>query len=860
MIFEDNIVGSARKCGPIEQGLTNLFKNSEFSDLGCLIAVKGKLAIPPYGTIDFNGFDEYQWEESFGLNTGWSWKANAFIFVKYLIAYHHNTGDDNALDIIESGIVSWLAKYSETDETYPHRFIWHDMGTGMRLESMLTFLGYIYQYASTWRQEHDLLRRRIITSCFQHATMLAKETFYTAYTNHGMYQMCQLLLAGTFFDAAPEELAELDALCDNTGGLAGQTKYWQNLAGTRLLQELKFSFTDEGVHVENSPAYHSFVFRTFMSLVQDYPASILGEELAATLNQLSMGALEFLSHILRPDKCLPIIGDTELLPVTDAFPAFGGTLAYGWFSYARTGGARGTKPTNLNKVYPKAGYAIFRDRWGDKKDYSLSIHLVAKAGCLSRYHHQKDEGNIILYAFGEDWLIDSGLYSHAHTDPVRIYMRSRAAHNVPLISPDASYSSDFEHRLKNWEISGFSESPDQPFVKMKISVLENILHERSVLYFREAGQIKVEDLFQCHDGQPRQIVNLWHVPNDKEVLIESENSIKIKSRTGNEMMLHIVTDSNFKITTAKGRNSKRVYSCVSNKFGAIEDSIVIKIQFDDVKTLSVISEFTLRQDDVYKVKNTVPSILATTTDVRPANVAILGSCITRDIFNYDEDGRYRVVDYTARTSLASAFSSTVMSEPSIQLDALASAYQRRQVERDINKLYPEILADLKFDVLIIDCIDERLKLYQNLNGALCSVSSELLKAGFMRSKGGRYILPCTDEFFSYWAMGWQRFVDLLREKKCLNKLYVNQAFWAPRDETGACYADYNEQFININNAFLTRMYDHMKQFLPSEQFLTFPKKMIVGDSAHRWGPSPFHYIDDYYKLALKKINYALTRG
>lgn len=238
---------------------------------------------------------------------------------------------------------------------------------------------------------------------------------------------------------------------------------------------------------------------------------------------------------------------------------------------------------------------------------------------------------------------------------------------------------------------------------------------------------------------------------------------------------------------------------------------------------------------------------------RPSNVAILGSCVTRDIFNYAEEGEYRIVDYTARTSLGSAFSGKAMRDRSIRLDSIDSPSQRRQVDRDINKLYPKILAGLNFDILLVDCIDERFKLHQNSEGALCTVSKELMKSGFKPAAGGRYIPPCSDEFFSLWIPGWQRLLTLLAERKCLNRLYVNMVFWSDRVESGAGHEKFAPRLISDNNAFLERLYRHMRKSLPAENFLTFPPEILLGAADHVWGQSPFHYIDDYYLAALKQV-------
>ena len=56
------------------------------------------------------------------------------------------------------------------------------------------------------------------------------------------------------------------------------------------------------------------------------------------------------------------------------------------------------------------------------------------------------------------------------------------------------------------------------------------------------------------------------------------------------------------------------------------------------------------------------------------SVAILGSCVTRDIFNFDREKRFQLVDYTARSSIASAFSDTPFTN--VEYSNIESLFQR----------------------------------------------------------------------------------------------------------------------------------------------------------------------------------------
>jgi len=367
---------------------------------------------------------------------------------------------------------------------------------------------------------------------------------------------------------------------------------WQQIALRRIRSELDFSFTSEGVHVENSPAYHIFVFKLFIGVLKDYSAQVLGG-LDEQFRQLSIKALSFITHILRPDGKLPPIGDTEQLPTSDGYLGmFGDTLEYQYFIYALTQGRRGVVPPVLNRVYARSGYAIFRDQWPNEQQYRNAFHLIVKVGCSSRYHHQQDEGHISLYAGGEDWLIDSGLYNYISKDPVRKYMRTRAAHNVPMIS-HASYDKEFEHRLRSWKVIASSEALSIPSLSMKLDVLPPVSHERRVDFDGESKVVEVRDQVTAVDDQLRNITLQWHFPIDKTIIIEG-NQVVVTSLTGNQLRIGFRGETPDSLSVVKGQREGRVFSCISYTASQVEPSQLLRVYFKDRVGLEVITRFTFQ--------------------------------------------------------------------------------------------------------------------------------------------------------------------------------------------------------------------------------------------------------------------------
>lgn len=522
-------------------------------------------------------FKEYQidfskdfWEDDPFNNRSWQWRLHWFEFLGYVIAYHLKMKDINSLDVGKKYIESWLDKYFLKESKF--EFIWHDHATALRAEMVLLYYVYVETFAKEWCENNKPFLQRIIAFLNFSLRKLSEVDFYSKHTNHGLEQSRVLLLLGIFFNDSKARI----------------------LAVNRLSSELDFSFTEEGVHKENSPGYHQFVLKVFLNIVSRFPKYALGD-LEMKFSSIGTKALEFIAHILRPDGKLPIIGDTELLPATDSYANyFGNSSAYQSYLYASSLGRRGVIPENNFKIYPLSGYAIYRNRWGDKASFKNIVHLILKAGVLSQYHHQQDENNIVLYALGEDWLIDSGLYNYINNDPIRKYARSREAHNIPIIS-NTTYHADFKHRTNHWTLR-HEIVPQKLLIIGENSVLENVLQRREVVIVdtvEEFFNFIVKDEITLLKPTTKTVSFFWHMPNDKKIICHDDR-VEISSKSGS-MMTMSFSPHPISIQLEKGVIEGKVVSCTSTNFGTYEDSQLVKVTYATDDFLSISTEFVLKQ-------------------------------------------------------------------------------------------------------------------------------------------------------------------------------------------------------------------------------------------------------------------------
>lgn len=237
---------------------------------------------------------------------------------------------------------------------------------------------------------------------------------------------------------------------------------------------------------------------------------------------------------------------------------------------------------------------------------------------------------------------------------------------------------------------------------------------------------------------------------------------------------------------------------------------------------------------------------------------ILGSCVSRDILEHaaPSDPKLVLVDYFARSSLASLGAAPIRKLPQC-LENLSSSFQRRMVERDLDKTFWRSLSETNFDVLLLDPIDERFNLWRDETGALATLSVELISSGFEReiAGAGQTIMSGSDAFWALWEKGWSRLVARLREQQRLGKLLINRVYWSHATTNGTPFPPaYNSEGIEAANALLKRMYSRMELDVRPDQFLKFTADELTSADTHRWGVSPFHYVGAYYGTAIQQLS------
>jgi hypothetical protein len=249
-----------------------------------------------------------------------------------------------------------------------------------------------------------------------------------------------------------------------------------------------------------------------------------------------------------------------------------------------------------------------------------------------------------------------------------------------------------------------------------------------------------------------------------------------------------------------------------------------------------------------------------------SKVAVIGSCITRDlwpILGADVSGLL----YISRTSLPSLFSApvgpvAVAASPPAPLRPA----QHAAVVSDLAKTALNALMEHRPTHIIFDFIDERFDLLTAGDG-LATHSWELEASGYLdqpafahRRSVSRLSAACD--------LIWD---DALREMAAFlastplssAQVILHEAQWADSQRlapgrktplpdaldlgTGQTVsrAEHNALLARYQNAFCAR--------LPQTAVVRASGRLRVADPAHRWGLSPFHYVEDYYREIWRQL-------
>lgn len=279
-------------------------------------------------------------------------------------------------------------------------------------------------------------------------------------------------------------------------------------------------------------------------------------------------------------------------------------------------------------------------------------------------------------------------------------------------------------------------------------------------------------------------------------------------------------------------------------------------------------------------------------------IAIYGSCVSRDTAEFIPDAE--VVTYVARQSVTSIESPH--GTAGIDVTGLDSAFQRRMVLSDLKGNGVErIVENAEYiDLVLIDLVDERRGFWLFTDGSTMTNSLEIESCGAARNvrrAGARLVEFGTDEHFETWKTGFDKLIVGLEEAGLREKIVFLDIEWAgavdgaqhPQNDSiaklgrhwrklqrgsrdagrvlarGRGFGDAWNRLHTVKPteaeeyadraAAANAKYVRYRELVHAMVAMTVTKtsRQLRIDRSHKWGPQPFHYRDEDYRLIVLSV-------
>lgn len=236
-------------------------------------------------------------------------------------------------------------------------------------------------------------------------------------------------------------------------------------------------------------------------------------------------------------------------------------------------------------------------------------------------------------------------------------------------------------------------------------------------------------------------------------------------------------------------------------------------------------------------------------------VAILGSCVTRDLFERQKThlGSFEVCFYSARSSLASAQS---LPNTDSRLSIPQDSFENKRARYDLDKSLWDRLEASRPDIVITDLIDERLGLILH-QGSVFSASGPMIKAFERAGVEHAVVRPWNETAVALRRWAAKPFLE--RIHGICSSVFLHRAQWADsyldKDQNIQSFADSPfAKLIELNNQIMRAAFSALETACVPFESIGGPEPghMLAGGQ-HLWDFAPYHYDERYYRALARQL-------
>ncbi|MCT4496273.1 putative rhamnosyl transferase [Pseudomonas sivasensis] len=235
-------------------------------------------------------------------------------------------------------------------------------------------------------------------------------------------------------------------------------------------------------------------------------------------------------------------------------------------------------------------------------------------------------------------------------------------------------------------------------------------------------------------------------------------------------------------------------------------------------------------------------------------VAILGSCVTRDLFEFQTSalGDFEVCFYMARSSVIS-YMGMPCTDTRVRISG--EGFEDKRAAYDLAKNHWADLEKARPDIILIDFIDERIGLIQH-HGSIFSASGPMIKAFERAGIEFEIKRPWSAEAKALRAWALPAFLE--KASSICPNIFVHKAVWANtyRNATNQVESFDTSEFaklIELNNEIINNMLAPLEDSSTAVEQIGGMESGLMAGGDHKWAFCPYHYTSTYYKTVAKQL-------
>lgn len=359
-------------------------------------------------------------------NTTHEYLAQSLGILYDLIITHQKSKDIRFLKKGYEIIGNWAENNTRFD-IFQSPLMWNDHVASNRIIAILLFNDYSTQYIKPKDTQQKIINKILKDSILY----LASPYNYKQKHNHGIFQDFALLISSEY-------------LLDKE-----KQKVYSTIALDRFAQQVRDTYDDKGVHLENSPGYHLAITDLLNNFV------LYAKKLNLTIDSKTLNKVKLANE----NKYFFVLNNGNVPPVGDS--------TYGSYDDFN-------QQDDQVMISQDAGYVIFKDK---------TYYLLMRTQSISNVHAHQDQLSFI-YEVQKDLIISEPGFLDYSSSMENIFVHSPKAHNTVYFEDPKKTNYYFNKVLNNeqffyCQIFSVDKSISRDFLldkKLKILMIQDIIN------------------------------------------------------------------------------------------------------------------------------------------------------------------------------------------------------------------------------------------------------------------------------------------------------------------------------------------------------------------------------------------------